>query len=45
MESDIENEFDSPLVDDISLEQAERIEHCNNKDIDKKLVKTISAFT
>ncbi|CAI2194961.1 8269_t:CDS:1, partial [Funneliformis geosporum] len=37
MESDIENELDSPFVDDISLEQAERIEHYNNKDIDKEL--------
>jgi hypothetical protein len=45
MESDIENEFDSPLVDDISLEQAERIEHNNNKDIDsKELAETISGI-
>jgi hypothetical protein len=35
MESDIENEFDFPSADDISLEQAERVEYNNNKDIDK----------
>ncbi len=44
MKSDIENKFDSPLVNDISLEQAERIEHNNNKDINKELAETISGI-
>ena len=44
MELDIENEFDSPSDDDVSLEQAERIEHNNNKDIDKELAEKISGI-
>ena len=42
MELDIENEFDSPSDDDVSLEQAERIEHNNNKD--KELAEIISGI-
>uniref|UniRef100_U9T7Y7 Uncharacterized protein n=1 Tax=Rhizophagus irregularis (strain DAOM 181602 / DAOM 197198 / MUCL 43194) TaxID=747089 RepID=U9T7Y7_RHIID len=44
IESDIENEFDIPSSDDISLEQAEKVECNNNKDIDNKLEETISEF-
>ncbi|CAB5385713.1 hypothetical protein RhiirA1_454969 [Rhizophagus irregularis] len=45
MESDIENEFDIPSSDDISLEQAEKVECNNNKDIDNELEETISGIT
>ena len=44
MESNIENEFDLPSADDISLEQAEKAEYNNNKDIDKELAETISGI-
>lgn len=44
IESDIENEFDIPSSDDISLEQAEKVECNNNKDIDNKLEETISGI-
>ena len=44
LESDIENELDSPPDDDISLEQAERIKYNNDNDIDKELAKTISGI-
>ena len=44
LESDIENELDSSFDDDISLEQAERVEYNNDNDIDKELAKTISGI-
>jgi hypothetical protein len=44
LESDVENEFDSPPNDDISLEQAEGIEHSGSQNIDKELAETISGI-
>ena len=44
LESDIENELDSPSDNDISLKQAERVEYNNDNNIDKELAKTISGI-
>lgn len=44
MESDTENEFDLPSSDDISLEQAEKVECNNNNDIDNELEEKISGI-